>query len=80
MPPGACCLGLYIWIRGVNIWKNDQHTCKEFIQLETCNLHQENKKVVGAMDCHRPPRARDPLWVLAVDQPDLRQTHVLPAL
>lgn len=80
MPPGACCLRLYIWIRGVNNWKSNQHTCKEFIQLETCNLHQEKKNVSGAMDCHGPPRARDPLWVLAVEQPDSRQTYVFAFL
>ncbi|XP_045659256.1 fibroblast growth factor receptor 2 isoform X12 [Ursus americanus] len=47
-PPGACGLCLYIWIRGVNNWKSNRHTCKEFIQLETCNLHQEKKNVSGA--------------------------------
>lgn len=56
------------------------HTCKESMQLETYNLHQEKKEVSGGMDCHGPPHAHDPLWVLAVDQLDSRQTYVLPSL
>lgn len=80
MPPGAAWLRLYIWIRGVNNWKSNRHTCKEFIQLETCNLQQEKKNVSGAVDCRAPPHARDPLSVLAVGPPNSRQTYVLPSL
>uniref|UniRef100_A0A2I3H724 Fibroblast growth factor receptor n=1 Tax=Nomascus leucogenys TaxID=61853 RepID=A0A2I3H724_NOMLE len=37
--------------------------------LKTCNLHQEEKKVSGAVDCHKPPRNPSHLpRVLAVDQ------------
>lgn len=54
---GHASRSLYIWIRGVNNWKRDRHTCKEFNLLATCHLHQGKKNVSGAVDGHGPLRA-----------------------
>lgn len=74
MPPRACCLCLYIWIRGVNNWKSNRHMCKDsYVGNLSSSPGEEYFWSNGQPQATMSPS--DSPWVLAVPQLDSRQTH-----